>query len=705
MKNQDQSILNSNKKNSLPGIWLGIDLGTTNTTAAFYSPVKHKSKLIRFSPDLASVQENDKYGRILPSALRYENGKLKYMGKSALNKQKEVEDRTRQGLDDKDEEDGDGGVLLTSVKRIWGMDTALLKEEMNKAESFLDSCPFQTSWVNDELRILIDSKLCQENDSSHDQKLKSSIMPIEVAQLLLKAIRDEATKYFMRERKKNHSPLGWNEMEDQYQVRHCIMTVPAHFSRKQREKVIQAAKNAGFDGHISTMVESTAAAMAYGMFVSPTIKSNSGDEKIGRKILVCDIGGGTTDITIASMMPKHDHTEKGNQDPSFQVLATAGDRKLGGDDMDDALARFIETKLYRNHDETKPKSYIIPKQDWIQLRRSCRNAKEILCGDGNDNSAKEETHVRCVKSDEQILVTRKEFDESIEILVERVACLVDKALKQCQCSHNSIDEVILVGGATRTPTIRTMLQNKFKKNELCYSIDADAAVAQGAAIQCAILSGLVPKHELRNALMLDAIPHSIGVLIGTDNKSTVDKGKIENDEMYVPILESGLALPAMKCATFSLDENDQKGVTIIAVEDVDEDLPLQRIGKFNFLLHRLSHDEVQALKGDKRTIDVGFTLDEDGRFIVSIFDKNDPEDLKKKQRYQEMKHSQKEGNEGDKQLPYALGDGSKSNCKDDTKNRSDRLGAEELFLTVGCTVVFFLYIMMRLLFHQLDEEG
>lgn len=152
----------------------------------------------------------------------------------------------------------------------------------------------------------------------------------------------------------------------------------------------------------------------------------------------------------------------------------------------------------------------------------------------------------------------------------------------------------------------------------------------------------------------------------------------------------------MNYAAFRLADIRQKGVTITAVEDIGEDLPLQRIGEFNFLLHRLTDQELQLLDNG-RVIDVGMTVDNDARFIVSVFDKNDPDDLKKKQRYQEWKKKQ-EKNQGD--VCYDLGK------RDNTQvERSRRLAIEEALLIVCCLLLFGLYVLVRLLFHEPGKEG
>ncbi len=741
------STNNSETKKNLPGLWLGIDLGTTNTTAAFYSPNNHVAKLIRFTPNYSSVQKkNDKYGKILPSAVYYKNGAVDCIGKSALLKKQNMKNTGSNGNDNdngrintsQDElcenkrttniniereeiktvlpsssSKHDDGVLLTSVKRIWGMDAAQMKDEIYNDETFLESCPFQTIWVDDEVRIVITKQLSQdENNATHKE---NTIAPIDIAEILLRTIREEASKYFVREkRKKKHIPLGYdssnNDADLQHKIRHCVITIPAHFSRNQKEKVVQAARKAGFDGYVNTLVESTAAAMAYGLFVSPTKivkkittsgRSNDGDtfeEVKGRKILVCDIGGGTTDITIAEMAPTGSNDEDGSKakscDPSFHVLATAGERRLGGDDMDEALAQFVFKEKVRDHEGQH--EFKVNKDKWNKLLLTCRNVKEEICGDGKDIMPATQSTLSIDFGEDQnfdAVVNQDEFETVIKPLVDKVSQLIHKTLKKCQMTSQSIDEVILVGGATRTPAIRRMLQNTFQKNELCYSIDADAAVAQGAAIQCALKSGLVPKHELRSAMMLDALPHTIGVLVSTGG----------DDETYVPILKSGMALPAMNCATFQLSDVRQKGVTIVAVEDVGEDYPLQKVGDFNFLLRRLTDKEINTLDDGKRRIDVGMTVDTDAKFIVSVFDSNDPDDLAKKYRYQQWKRKQNDKADHNDDKIHMLG---KEMEDGGSKHEGlSKITTEEVVLFISCLSLLGFYLLVRLLFHEPGKDG
>jgi molecular chaperone DnaK (HSP70) len=213
---------------------------------AFYSPSKHVSKLIRFSPTFVQ-QRNDKFGRILPSAVYFEKGQLASVGKSALLMTNNIQNGHG--------EDQSEGYLLTSVKRIWGMDKVQIQDVMTQDESFMTSCPFQTMWVDDELQIIVDNTN-KKNDQS------STIPPIQVAEILLRTIRDQAKEYLIRERRrKKHYPLGLEQQfniqgindSTDYNIINCVITIPAHFSRNQRDKMIQAARNAGFEGHVSTL--------------------------------------------------------------------------------------------------------------------------------------------------------------------------------------------------------------------------------------------------------------------------------------------------------------------------------------------------------------------------------------------------------------------------------------------------------------------
>ena len=151
----------------------------------------------------------------------------------------------------------------------------------------------------------------------------------------------------------------------------------------------------------------------------------------------------------------------------------------------------------------------------------------------------------------------------------------------------------------------------------------------------------------------------------------------------------------MNFASFRLGDVRQKGVTITAVEDVGDDFPLERIGEFTFLLHRLSDEEYESLERKGRMIDVGMTVETSGKFIVSIFDKNDPEHLRKKEKYQEWKRQNKDGNDDAKKV-YSLADIT-------GKGNKDSLGKEEIMLMIGCAVLFLCYVAVKMKFQEIEE--
>mmetsp|Transcript_21512 Transcript_21512/g.32692 ORF Transcript_21512/g.32692 Transcript_21512/m.32692 type:complete len:779 (+) Transcript_21512:66-2402(+) len=719
------------------GIWIGIDLGTTNSTAAFYSPSKNKAKLIRFRPQFATLQQNGKYGRILPSAVQLtcdddddddddgeEDGKdgnnnnnNKKIREVSIGAEALKNERNRKQT----QNNSSSSVMLSSVKRIWGMDAKQVDNELKQDTSFLEGCPFdtiitdtdnETDTDNDtedkEVMIIIPSSSDNEDGDAKNDNV-ATVSPMYVAEVLLRTIKEEATHYFQKEKEVAVGMTSKNTDADAdadanvVNVNNCILTVPAHFSRNRRDQMVKVAKSkaVGFDGHVGTMVESTAAAMAYGLFVGSTKP---------RKILVFDMGGGTTDVTIAEMLPPSSSSppegsgfesgsNSGSNDkdqPLFKVLGTMGERRLGGDDMDASLIEYVKDELVRKEEKAFTS---FSKLELNQLRLSCRVAKEDLCGDGKDKDPAKSSKVEIVRSSTSssasassyVTITQDTFGHAMAPLVARAAVLVEDALQSCNCTADDIDEVILVGGATRTPAVRTMLQTKFPKNELCYSIDPYAAVAQGAAIQGAIVSNLVPRHELRNALMLDALPHPIGVLVKEGT------GKDKDDEMYLPILESGMELPAMHFASFRLADVKQKGITIVAVEDVGDDLPLERLGEFTFLLHRL-----KSFTGKERMIDVGMTVETSGKFIVSIFDKNDPDHLKKKIRYQERKRKQQHQDGSDTSTRTVVSKPKNLYALEDVLEK-ESFGREEIMLVIGVAIVFILYVGIKMCFQEIEE--
>jgi molecular chaperone DnaK (HSP70) len=636
------------------GIWVGIDFGTSNSACAVWDSANGRAKWIRLPPTLAATQSNGKKGRIMPSVVLFGQGdnvsnilKVKQsatVGQGAVN----MMDSSLQDTDDAHESFSQvSDALVYSVKRIFGMKHAQLKEN----KELLESLPFSVEYDNDEKgsdRVYLKIRPLHSNQDM-------LMTPLEVTSIILQSLRLAIERYLDIEGLKKQLDVPGSG-----KVRNCVVGVPAQFGQAQRKLMEQACRLAGFDGTVSTITESTAASMAYGLFSSTSrVKT----------ILVFDMGGGTTDLTICQE----------TEDAAFHVVVSQGDDCLGGDDMDHALLDLVVNKYTKEQAESKIKS-----QERRNLLRLCRKGKEELCGNAYDGQGPAESCKVKITNDVFVTVSWQEFNDAIQPLIQRAQNLVLLALERYQdtYSSSSIDEVVLVGGATRVPEVRSMLQETFPHVELCTSVSADSAVAQGAAIQAALLSSLVPLHELRSALMLDALPHSIGVKM--------------DDGRFLSILEKDSPLPAMGYASFTLADVHQPGVTIVAVENVGNDLPCEKIGEFSFLLRKLTEEQLASLH-NKRRVDIGMTMETDGKFIVSIFDPNDPEHLAKRRRYLKNKAATR-GN--DIKLDYherTTGITSDDNGITWTK--------EESKLLILPILLFIAYVVLKLAFHEVEAES
>ncbi|KAL7508151.1 hypothetical protein ACHAXN_005238 [Cyclotella atomus] len=719
------------------GAWIGIDLGTTNCTAAVWDLNSSSPKVLRLK-SLARPVHSGKDGKIVPSVVTfYEDGSVETTNVSEDSACEGLYTLVgNQALQCADQADGMlvgafNQATVTSFKRVVGMTSRQAQELQASDPDFWGSLPFQTI-ILDEIRAHqnmsveqtldigapktespdLASKNAQEGvairvqplpfNPLHDtlQSISSCdssehiLSPLQVTTILLQSIRNAADAYLAKNKKicPPATHVNNSNKPNDKSIQNCIIGVPAHYSHTQRSAIQSAAKKAGFNGYVGVMTESTGAAMAYGLFVSPNVQC----EDRQKRILVFDMGGGTTDVTIAAMDgdTSADAGEVDQDGVKFQVVATAGDRCLGGDNVDELLARYLWSKM--NIPTESRDRQVSDHHEFIQ---KCRNAKEQLCGnEKEDQEPLSETQftIDGVKVD----VTRGEFDKAIRPIVERAEAVVDEALFQMKSSNYStpIHEVVLVGGSSHIPIIRDMLRRKFPPPippDLCTSISAETAVAQGLAIQSALVSGIVPLWELRNAMMLDALPHSIGVWVDPDTSNDgsgapYEKGDILHESgskgRYVEILEKDTPLSAKGSATFTLANADQFGVTVVAVERIGLDT-FQCMGVFTFLLHRL--DRELAVNNDTRQIEVGMILESNGKFIVSVFDENDPEHRERKRVFLQQKGISIE--------------------TESRGNDSDRVGFSETeaSLIILIAIAFALYIGTRIAFSdvELDLQG
>merc|ERR1719324_864925 len=269
-------------------------------------------------------------------------------------------------------------------------------------------------------------------------------------------------------------------------VKNAVVTVPAYFNDSQR----QATKDSGIIAGLNVMRiinEPTAAAIAYGLDKKAT--------SIGEKnILIFDLGGGTFDVSLLTI-----------EEGIFEVKATAGDTHLGGEDFDQRLVQFFCAEFKRKY-----KKDIIAANNPRALRRlrtQCERAKRTL-------SSTAQTSIEIDSLFEGIdfysNITRARFEEMNADLFRKCMEPVENVIQAAKMDKSMIHEVVLVGGSTRIPKVQQMLSDFFGGKELCKSINPDEAVAYGAAVQAAILSGDT-SEKVQDLLLLDVTPLNLGL--------------------------------------------------------------------------------------------------------------------------------------------------------------------------------------------------
>ncbi|KAL9297471.1 hypothetical protein ACSQ67_023367 [Phaseolus vulgaris] len=294
------------------------------------------------------------------------------------------------------------------------------------------------------------------------------------------------------------------------EVKNVVVTVPAYFNDSQR----QATKEAGTIAGLNVMRiinEPTAAALAYGL--EKRAKCGVGE----RNIFIFDLGGGTFDVSLLTI--------KGDV---FEVKATAGDTHLGGEDMDNRMVKYFVEKFNRKNNvdiNGNPKAL-------RRLRTACERAKRTL-------SYAVDTTIEIDALSGSIdfcsSITRARFEKLNLDLFKRCMETVDRCLVDSKMDKSDVDDVVLVGGCSRIPKVRQLLQDYFKGKDLCMSIHPDEAVAYGAAIQAALLTK--SNKSVPNLVLLDVTPLSLGISVTQDLMSVVIPRNttipVEKKEVYV----------------------------------------------------------------------------------------------------------------------------------------------------------------------------
>ncbi|XP_073124436.1 heat shock cognate 70 kDa protein-like [Henckelia pumila] len=279
-------------------------------------------------------------------------------------------------------------------------------------------------------------------------------------------------------------------------VTDAVITVPAYFDDSQR----QATKDAGIISGLNVMrviVEPTAAALAYGLEKKGKISSS------GKNVLIFDLGGGTLDVSLLNI----------EKPGLFKVKAIAGDTHLGGEDFDSNMVSHFLLEFKRKHKKDISDS----PRAMRRLRTACEKAKRIL-----SSTAQTTIGLECLYDgiDFDWKITRAKFEELNMELFQQCMDHVEKCLNDAGMMKSHVHDVVLVGGSTRIPKVQELLQDFFNGKELCKSIHPDEAVAYGAAVQAAILSGET-NEKIQNIVLCDVTPLSLGVSIRDGDMSVV----------------------------------------------------------------------------------------------------------------------------------------------------------------------------------------